>query len=110
MGKDLNEGNFGKKYLMVDKFSKMTYIKDQKKLLESNLYIGPEGVFTIISFKCTPEVAITKKNKSKLVSCLLLAEKKYNNKFLIKNYEICPFGFISFFKMNAITSKKFEHR
>ena len=44
MGKDLNDGNFGKKYLMVDKFFKVTYIKNQKKLLESDLYIGPEGV------------------------------------------------------------------
>ena len=31
MGKDLNEGNFEKKYLIVDKFSKVTYIKDKKK-------------------------------------------------------------------------------
>ena len=44
MGKDLNEGNFRKKYLMVDKFSKVTYIKDQRKFLENDLYIGPEGV------------------------------------------------------------------
>ena len=29
---------------MVDKFSKMTYIKNQKKLIESDLYIGLEGV------------------------------------------------------------------
>ena len=44
MDKDLNEGNFEKKCLMVDKFSKETYIKDQKKFLESDLYIGLEGV------------------------------------------------------------------
>ena len=36
--------NLKKKNLMVDKFSKMTYIKDQRKLIESDLYIGPEGV------------------------------------------------------------------
>ena len=44
MGKDLNESKFEKKYLMVDKFSKVTYIKDKKKLLESDLYIGLEEV------------------------------------------------------------------
>ena len=44
MGKDLNEGKVGKKYLMIDKFCKRTYIKDQRKFLESDLYIGPDGV------------------------------------------------------------------
>ena len=44
MDNDLNKGKFKKKYLMVDKFSKMIYIKYQRKFLESNLYIGPEGV------------------------------------------------------------------
>ena len=44
MGKDLNEDNFEKKYLMIDKFSKITYINDQKKFLKSDLYIGSEGV------------------------------------------------------------------
>ena len=44
MGKDLNEGKFRKKYLIVDKFSKVIYINDQRKLLESDTYIGPEGV------------------------------------------------------------------
>ena len=39
MRKDLNEEKFEKKYLMVDKFSKVTYIEDQRKLLESDLYI-----------------------------------------------------------------------
>ena len=48
MGKDLNEGKFEKKYLMIDKFSKVTYIKDQRKFLESDLYIGSEGVYYII--------------------------------------------------------------
>ena len=51
MGKDLNEGNFEKKYLMVDKFSKVTYIKDKKKLLESDLYIGTEGVLRGFIFR-----------------------------------------------------------
>ena len=63
----------------------------------------------ITSLKNAPEVAITKKNKSKLVSCLLVVEK-YNNKFLTKNYEICLYDFISFPKVNAITSKMFEYR
>ena len=44
MEKDLNDGKFEKKNLMVDKFSKVTYIKDHRKLLESDLYIGLEGV------------------------------------------------------------------
>ena len=42
MRKDLNEGNFEKIYLMVDKFSKMTYIENKKKILENDLYIGSE--------------------------------------------------------------------
>ena len=29
---------------MVNKFFKVTYIKNQKKFLKSNLYIGSEGV------------------------------------------------------------------
>ena len=37
MVKVLNEGKFGKKYLMIDKFFKVTYIKDQRKLLEYDL-------------------------------------------------------------------------
>ena len=37
MGKVLNEGKFEKKYLMIDKFSKVTYIKDQRKFLEYDL-------------------------------------------------------------------------
>ena len=32
MKKDLNDGNFDKKYLMIDKFFKITYIKDKKKI------------------------------------------------------------------------------
>ena len=44
MEKDLNEDNFEKKYLMVDKFFKVTYIKDQKKFLENELYIKLKGV------------------------------------------------------------------
>ena len=44
MGKDLNEDKFEKK--MIDKFSKVTYINDQRKFLESDLYIGPDGVLT----------------------------------------------------------------
>ena len=48
MEKDLNGGKFEKKNLMVDKFSKVTCIEDQRKLLESDLYIGPEEVkFTL---------------------------------------------------------------
>ena len=35
---------------MIDKFSKVTYIKDKKK--KSNLYIGPKGVVShIVKFK-----------------------------------------------------------
>ena len=45
MRKYLNEDNFRKKYLIVDKFFKMTYIKDKKKLLKSDLYIGLDGIF-----------------------------------------------------------------
>ena len=41
MKKDLNEENFEKEYLMVDKFFKVIYIKDKKKILKNNLYIGP---------------------------------------------------------------------
>ena len=37
MEKFLNEGKFKKKYLMIDKFFKVTYIKDQKKFLKYNL-------------------------------------------------------------------------
>ena len=37
MGKVLNEGKFEKKYLIIDKFFKMTYIKDQRKFLEYDL-------------------------------------------------------------------------
>ena len=37
--------NLKKKYLIVDKFSKITYIKDQRKLLENDLYVGPDGVY-----------------------------------------------------------------
>ena len=37
MGKDLNEDKFEKKYLIIDKFFKMTYIKDQRKLLKYDL-------------------------------------------------------------------------
>ena len=37
MGEALNEGKFEKKNLMIDKFSKVTYIKDQRKLLEYDL-------------------------------------------------------------------------
>ena len=44
MRKDLNEGKFEKKNLMVDKFSKMTYINDQKKFLKNDLYIEPKRV------------------------------------------------------------------
>ena len=36
--------NLKKKYLMSNKFSKTTYIKDQRKLLKNDLYIGSEGV------------------------------------------------------------------
>ena len=50
MGKDLNEGKFGKTYLMIDKFSNVIYIKDQRKLLKSDLYIGTEGVYVSLSF------------------------------------------------------------
>ena len=39
MGKYLNEGNFEKKYLMLDKFFKVTYINDQKNFLQNDLYI-----------------------------------------------------------------------
>ena len=35
--------NLKKKYLMVNKFSKVIYIKNKKKL-ESDLYIGLKGV------------------------------------------------------------------
>ena len=31
MGEVLNEGKFEKKYLMINKFFKVTYIKDKKK-------------------------------------------------------------------------------
>ena len=65
------------------------------------------SIITILKYAL--EVAITKKNKSKLVSCLLIVEK-YNNKFLMKNYKICLYGFISFPEVNAITSKMFEYR
>ena len=37
MEKVLNEGKFKKKYLIIDKFFKITYIKDQKKFLEYDL-------------------------------------------------------------------------
>ena len=39
MRKNLNESNFEKKYLILDKFSKVTYINDQKKFIENDLYI-----------------------------------------------------------------------
>ena len=45
MEKDLNDDNFEKKYLMVNKFPKGTYINDQKKFLKNDLYIGPDKVF-----------------------------------------------------------------
>ena len=45
MEKDLNEGKFKKKNLMIENFSKMTYIKDQNFFLKNDLYIGPEGVY-----------------------------------------------------------------
>ena len=41
MKKDLNDDNFEKKYLIIDQFFKMTYIKDKKKFIKNNLYIGP---------------------------------------------------------------------
>ena len=50
MGKDLNEGKFEKKYLMLDKFYKVTYINYQRKFLESNLYIRSNGVLFIINY------------------------------------------------------------
>ena len=38
MGKTLNDDKFEKKkYLMIDKFFKVTYIEDKKKLLEYDL-------------------------------------------------------------------------
>ena len=48
--KDLNDGNFGNKYLMVDKFSKLTYINDKKFFLKSDLYIEPEYYITIFDY------------------------------------------------------------
>ena len=48
MGKDLNEGNFEKKYLMINKFFKVTYIKDQRKFLEYDLKIGSERILFMI--------------------------------------------------------------
>ena len=36
MENDLNEGKFKKKYLMINKFFKMTYIKNQRKLKKSD--------------------------------------------------------------------------
>ena len=44
MNKYLNEGKFEKKNLIIDKFSKMTYIKNKKKFLKYDLYIGSEEV------------------------------------------------------------------
>ena len=43
-GKRFKWRQLWKKYLIVDKFSKVTYINDQKIFLESGLYIEPEGV------------------------------------------------------------------
>ena len=63
----------------------------------------------ITSLKYALEVVIMNKNKSKLISFLLIVEK-YNSKFLIKNHEICLYDFISFPKLNAITSKRFEYK
>ena len=56
MKKDLNDGNFEKKYLMINKFSKIIYIKDQKKFLESDLYIRLDVV--IITATITMRLAI----------------------------------------------------
>ena len=35
---------------MFDKFSKMIYIKNKKKILENDLYIGLEGVIFILIY------------------------------------------------------------
>ena len=44
MEKYLNDDKFEKKYLIIDKFSKVIYIKDQKFFLNSDLYIRLEGI------------------------------------------------------------------
>ena len=36
-----------KKKLIIEKFSKTTYIKDQRKFLKNNLYIELEGVIVM---------------------------------------------------------------
>ena len=59
----------------------------------------------ITSFQYALEVVITKKNKLKLVLYLLVVEK-YNNKFLMKNYEVWLFGSISIPRVKAITNKR----
>ena len=35
-------------HLMINKFSKLTYIKDQRKFLKSDLYIKSDGVIYIL--------------------------------------------------------------
>ena len=51
MRKDLNEGKFEEKKLIINKFSKVTYINDQRKFLISGLYIRSEGVYTLVNSK-----------------------------------------------------------